>query len=408
MCIDYEDFFEKIKKFKEIQEQQKKRGLNDFNLLTTVRKYHDEVYLHSAMIGALLNPHGLHYQKTLFLELFLKEIGLHEWGLDLENVSVQVEYKDIDLYITDGVKHIIIENKIWAEDQECQIIRYINIIIEENQETFKNLRENDVINDDFLRVIYLTAQAKDVPDEHVVSEGYISFCGGKDKLKKCSNKDHTKALVKEGLKNYEVRYQKNDYKDILRWLKNSKKQVSNITNLNEAIQQYMDVVKMVNKTYEGNVMSLKEYITDNDLGFGLLKSVVSEYKNMIDIAKEQFISSLKESMKENEYGSKIDKNEPLKIPLTDEIALQIVIESNKVFISIYKKDWQKIGDKNIVLRKLENITVNEKKFEDPIKWKNVYATIDIMDVESKEFLEVDKNITMISKAIHEIIEQLKI
>ena len=68
---DYEVFFKKIEKFKIEQQKQKQRGLNDFNLLSTVRKYHDEVYLHSTMIGALLDPNGLHYQDTLFLEKFL-------------------------------------------------------------------------------------------------------------------------------------------------------------------------------------------------------------------------------------------------------------------------------------------------------------------------------------------------
>jgi len=69
MKNNYSDFFEHILKFKEKQTKQKQRGLNDFNLLSTVRKYHDEVYLHSTMIGALLSPDGLYYQDTLRYKL---------------------------------------------------------------------------------------------------------------------------------------------------------------------------------------------------------------------------------------------------------------------------------------------------------------------------------------------------
>ena len=402
--MNYESFFEQIKEFREIQEKQKRTGLNDFNLLTTVRKYHDEVYLHSAMIGALLNPLGLHYQKTLFLELFLKEIGLSEWGLNLDNISVYVEYHDIDLYITDGVKHVIIENKIWAADQECQIIRYINIILQENFEAFKKIKENEIISEDLMRVVYLTAQSKKIPDEHTVKNGYISFCGGDKKLEKCSQKDRMKTLIKGGLKNYKAKYQRNTYIDVLKWLEKSKEQISNITNLNEAIQQYIDVVKMVNKTYEGNVMSLKEYIINNEVNFTLLKNIANEYQVMIQKTKDDFLSILENNLK-NKYNECYRDNH-IKLLIIDNIMLQTGIESNKVFITLYKKDWAKIVDeeKNIVLSKLSNI--EKYKFIKP-NWDG-YVTIDIIDVESKEFLDINSSISIVLNLIDKIIKQLRI
>jgi len=408
--MEYNKFFEEIKKFKEIQEQQMQRGLNDFNLLTTVRKYHDEVYLHSAMIGALLNPQGLHYQKTLFLELFLKELGLHEWGLNLDKVSVHVEYKDIDLYITDGIKHIIIENKIWAKDQECQIIKYINIIIQENQKTFQNLQENDCIDDNYLRVIYLTAQSKVVPDEHEVDDGYISFCGGDTKLKECSQKDHTKALVPGDLQNYKASYQRNTYKNILQWLKDSKKQVSNITNLNEAIKQYISVIEMVNNNYKGNVMSLKEYITEeNNLEFDTLKDVVEKYNKMIKESEKEYLKNLKVKIKN--YVSILDheNNNYIKIIIKDDIYLQTGIKNGSAFITIYHKDWKDIekDKKNIVFNKLKDMTVMDKIFDAVPKWENVYATIlDIINVESKEFLSEEINANIVFDTIKQIKEKL--
>ena len=175
--LDYEDFFDNFKKFQDIQKKQKQRGLNDFNILTTVLKYSDEVRLHSRMIGNLLNPNAKHYQDTLFLEEFLKIIGLDTWGLNLSSTTVSIEYKDIDLYLTDGDKHIIIENKIWAEDQPCQIMKYINIIVEENKESIDITHEEDghiKLDENVLQVIYLTPRAKEVSSAHKKDDkGYI-------------------------------------------------------------------------------------------------------------------------------------------------------------------------------------------------------------------------------------------
>ncbi len=267
--LDYEDIFDNFKKFQDIQKKQKQRGLNDFNILTTVLKYSDEVRLHSRMIGNLLNPNAKHYQDTLFLEEFLKIIGLDTWGLNLSSTTVSIEYKDIDLYITDGDKHIIIENKIWAEDQPCQIMKYINIIVEENKENIDITQKEDghiKLDENVLQVIYLTPRAKEVSSAHKKDDkGYIYFDGGKnrdanDALLKCSKRKNTKSYVPEGLKKYKAKYQKITYKDILLWLEKSQNEVKNITNLNEVIQQYIDVVERVNENYKGNVMKLKEYV----------------------------------------------------------------------------------------------------------------------------------------------------
>jgi len=61
------DFLEEYKNFKELQKRQKRRGLNDFNLLTTVLKYSDEVRVHSRIIVELLNPKG---KRNYFLRFF--------------------------------------------------------------------------------------------------------------------------------------------------------------------------------------------------------------------------------------------------------------------------------------------------------------------------------------------------
>ncbi|APW65285.1 hypothetical protein LPB137_05195 [Poseidonibacter parvus] len=128
------DFFEDMKNFKEKQTKQKQRGLNDYNLLTTVLNAHDEVRLHSRVIGSFLDINGLHYQGSLFLEKFLSILDVKDFEFDIDNSKLVLEYNNIDLYLTDGQKHIIIENKVYAYDQENQIKRYIELIKEENGE----------------------------------------------------------------------------------------------------------------------------------------------------------------------------------------------------------------------------------------------------------------------------------
>lgn len=251
-------FIDELYEFSKERKEQKLRGLNDYNPLTTVLNYHDEVRLHSRMIGSLLKIDGKHYQGSLFLKKFLKELNLENF-ISLDKATVEVEDKDIDLYISDGERHIIIENKIWADDQPCQIIKYINIIVEENKKTFETVKENDAINEDILRVVYLTPKEKD-PDEHTIENKYITFSGGEEKLKECSEKEHIKEYVKKELKNYKVRYQRIGYrKEILNWLKKSQEEISNITNLNSAIQYYINAVEEVVGDYKSSIKPYKYF-----------------------------------------------------------------------------------------------------------------------------------------------------
>ena len=327
----YTQFFQKIKEFKTKQYKQKQRGLNDFNPLSIVRNYHDEVYLHSTMIGALLDPKGLHYQDTLFLEKFFDVLDLDDFELDLTNITVGVEYHDIDLYITDGTKHIIIENKIWAEDQPCQIIKYINIIKEENDLYVDDSVPAQSPKIEDIYVLYLTPNdMKKIPSEHILNNNYISFKEDDEyKLDRCSKRANTKSLIPNGLKNYQVKYKKINYKDdILSWLNKCLDEVQNITNLNESIKRYIGVVEMVNNNYKGKVMSIMEYIknikdTNEQKNYiKILNEIENDYKkSKSDIKKDFFINRLtkylnahlKDDWRVKFVGNKKDINKKYKV-----------------------------------------------------------------------------------------------
>ena len=65
---------------------------------------------------------------TKFLELFLKELNIYD--IDIDDVEVLREFKNIDLLLRTQNKAIIIENKIWANDQERQLQRYYEIVLD--------------------------------------------------------------------------------------------------------------------------------------------------------------------------------------------------------------------------------------------------------------------------------------
>ena len=139
----WESFFSELSELRDLQRQQKQQGLNDFTALGSVLSPNDEVRLHTRFIYSLLNPHGKHYQGTRFLELFLESIGWAGW-LDIESTVVRKEYcpngqsDQIDLYITDGEKEIVIENKLNAKDQKRQVLRYLDAIGANSQRKAKN------------------------------------------------------------------------------------------------------------------------------------------------------------------------------------------------------------------------------------------------------------------------------
>lgn len=238
--MDYGDCFNKYEKFKAKRFQQKSRGLNDYNLFTSLLSHSDEVRLHSRFIYSIINPLGEHYQGTLFLELFLKSIGVFDFGLDLDMTEVYKEYNSIDLYITDGKKHIIIENKIFAGDQPKQITRYIETIA--NQNSGKNQLKD-------IYVVYLSLDRAKPSDDSIY--GYTLEEG--------------KRLVKNGAAQSEpVLFKAIHYNNEIRhWLEQVGTEVSNLSNLNQIISQYKDVISRLYNEYKGKCMSLKDFLGDD-------------------------------------------------------------------------------------------------------------------------------------------------
>ncbi|MCD8417833.1 PD-(D/E)XK nuclease family protein [Tenacibaculum finnmarkense genomovar finnmarkense] len=126
-----------LKKIAEIStkyEQLNKISGNDFNVFDVINVTTNEVRLHSKFIAELLNPKGTHGQDDIFLKLFVTQfdvkINTASAIVTVEKyIGVKTETTGgyLDIFISDNKGNAItIENKIYAADQENQLVRYYN------------------------------------------------------------------------------------------------------------------------------------------------------------------------------------------------------------------------------------------------------------------------------------------
>src|SRR5258708_4440017 len=130
---------------------QESRQKNKFNIFNLIAKKFDEVNLHSRFIYELLNPKGSHGYKTCFLEKLLFHLQISDF--QMEGVQVYREYRNIDLLIKNNKQAIVIENKLWAVDQQEQLQRYYELL---KQEGYQDIR-----------IFYLSIDGKE-PSDHSI------------------------------------------------------------------------------------------------------------------------------------------------------------------------------------------------------------------------------------------------
>ena len=307
--MDIEKFESMLKQIKVISdklEAKKLRGNNDYNLFLALLDINDEVRLHSRFIYSLLDPNSSHYQKELFLELFIKVCGLENFGLDPQIAKVYKEYENIDIYITDSAKHIILENKINAGDQEAQIKRYIETIQKENN------GEADIY------VLFLSKQGRE-PSDYSLSG--LKIKGGKI-LDTSSN---------EIAKFKAISYKK----EIVEWLDLCLDEAGNLANLAAVISQYKNVIEKIYGIYKGVQMD-QEKISEIILEKENYKIVSEIVNSAFDKAREKVINNFFVS------ASKIIKD---KLDGYWEVSITKA-DSKKYFkpIRIYKKSHSDTGE----------------------------------------------------------------
>ncbi len=275
-------------------DRQRAMGKHDYNIFTLFHGFSDEVNLHSNFIASLLDPNSDHYKGDLFLKLFLEMCGIDDFGIDTSRATVFKEFKHIDIYISDGKKHIILENKVYAKDQPTQIARYIKAIKKEGAE------------DEDIYVLYLHPDGK-LPDNQSFGDYHAKLLGENPSIKF--------KVIRYG-------------KEILEWIDRCKNEVSNITDLNVFLSQYKDVIEMIYDRYKRiDEMETAKFVEIFKENYTAASDIANNYQEtrmkIIDEFFEKLSERLKKVYNENCYkigGEKIASNkycQPIKIESTN-------------------------------------------------------------------------------------------
>lgn len=250
-----------------------------FNVFNILGLSTNEVRTHSAFIGELLNPNGLHSQKSIYLEQFLDLFQIENF--DYSNAILEIEKSvgyisddkkdggNIDIIITDKNNNaIIIENKIYAGDQENQLLRYYNY-------AKKNCKS--------VNLYYLTLDGKEPS--------------------KFSTNDLDKSQYKC------VSYAN----DIKNWLEKCKEKSVNQPIIRETLTQYINLIKeltgqSINKTMNTEIVN--KIVSDDDN----LKTFFELHKsNLMSDVKKSLTIILKQQLTEiaNEFDLTLDFSDNL-------------------------------------------------------------------------------------------------
>lgn len=335
---DFENLFVQMNKgymtAKAEADRQRAMGKHDYNIFTLFHKFSDEVNLHSNFIASLLDPNGDHYRGDLFLKIFLETCGIDDFGIDTSRTTVFKEFKHIDIYISDGKKHIILENKVYANDQPTQIARYIKAI--QNKDT----------EDEDIYVLYLHPDGK-LPDNQSFGDYHARLLG----------------------ENSSIKFKVISYdKEILEWIDKCKNEVSNITDLNVFLSQYKDVIEMIYNRYkridEMETANLVEIFKEN---YTAVSEIASNYQEMRKNIIDEFFKNVK-GILENDLKDKysIELNSVAYRP----IAIKNVKTQDEKWKNFYfTVEFQKSSTYSmpfVGFRRIDD-NIDDEKLENPFK-----------------------------------------
>ena len=220
---------------------------DNYNIFKILKVDTSEVRLHSAFLANLLNRKGSHGQGSVFLSLFIDTFGIINFEVSdaitkIEEYAGKKTEEDggrIDIIISSKKegRNIIIENKIYAPDQENQLLRYSK---------YPNLN-----------LFYLTLYGVEASEKSIGKKGDIKYTPI----------------------SYSV--------DIINWLERCKKETVSQPILRETITQYINLIRSL--TNQSTNQQMKEDILDivmesstNITGFfELTKVSESVYKKLL-------------------------------------------------------------------------------------------------------------------------------
>lgn len=228
--LDIQRFFQEVASIcalEQAQQEERNRKGENYNLFSILSIERYELK-HSALIANLLDPEGSHGCGDAFLRAFF-EIALKERTYLFEDCTLPHSYTEyytgpiagdtggrIDILVESKSSHygLIIENKIYAGDQDKQLTRYDNY----GKKTFGAGR---------YLLVYLTLFGSEASKESTATKsaeevGYLRLSYAKDILlwlKECVRLADNKPLVRESLNQYirtikQLTYQDMNQEDI--------------------------------------------------------------------------------------------------------------------------------------------------------------------------------------------------
>lgn len=371
---DFDKFAKKFSDYLAKANESKKRGNNDYNPLKAVQSENDEVNMHSGFLVSLLDTRGEHYQDDLFLKLFLQTLRLENWFGETKNAQVFKEYKNIDIYISNGEKHIIIENKIWSGDQDGQIARYIDEIHANSSDD-----ENDErVSYENIAVVYLSPFGRE-PNPN-------SLCL-KDKNIKWQIKGNLLEFNENKVKYKQISYEK----DILAWIKECQKEVGNITSLNSALEFYKDIVEIITDKKDSK-MDIAGFFKEKDEKiqqerFKVAFEILNNRNQIIGAYLKQITDNLKKQF-ENCNIEYHDDNIPFISVKTQEYSLEKNTIQFFFYISNYGAEYEAIYC-SILTEKISNVDKKLEEIQEFIK-KNNFSEIKLYKANVKVGLNQDR------------------
>jgi hypothetical protein len=272
-----------------------------YNVFDVLGKRNDELS-HSLIISNLLNAKGKHGQKDLFLKLFIETIQTKF----LSNISKQSFFQNfntlaskaitekfagevnddeggrIDIIINQGSNNIIIENKIYARDQNSQLLRYYNY-------------------DKNAPIIYLTLDGKDASE-------------------------NSKKGIENGQEYICISYEN----EIINWIEKCIEKVANKPVIRETLIQYLNLINSITNQSTNNTMSeeIKELIKRD---FGSASEIVKNYNE----AKNDICNKIRDTTKDI---LKLKLSHKYEITYADSLVSE---KNSKIFLKL--KDYKDIG-----------------------------------------------------------------
>ena len=209
--LDIQRFFQEVASIcalGQAQQEERNRKGENYNLFSILSIERYELK-HSALIANLLDPKGSHGCGDAFLRAFF-EIALKDLAYPFEDCTLPHSYTEyytgpisgdtggrIDILVKSSHYGLIIENKIYAGDQDKQLTRYDNY----GKKTF---------GADGYLLVYLTLYGCDASKESTATKsaeevGYLRLSYAEDILRwleQCVRLADNKPLVRESLNQY--------------------------------------------------------------------------------------------------------------------------------------------------------------------------------------------------------------